>query len=108
RLARECGEPRRRGFWASWPQAGAPAGTVLAAAVITVLGLTVPAGSFETWGWRIAFLLAAPLLAIGFWIRRGGEESPGFHPGQENAKAPRPAAGPDTHGRPRTDPPSPR
>src|SRR5690606_5678339 len=28
-LVSEYGEPRRRGFWASWPQAGAPAGTVL-------------------------------------------------------------------------------
>ncbi|ADG87832.1 MFS transporter [Thermobispora bispora] len=98
-LVSEYGEPRRRGFWASWPQAGAPAGTVLAAAVITVLGLTVPAGSFETWGWRIAFLLAAPLLAIGFWIRRGVEESPVFQRAQENAKAARAAAEAETHGR---------
>src|SRR5690606_25875797 len=84
-MASEYGEPKRRGCWASWPQAGAPAGTVLATAVITVLTLTMSEATFESWGWRIAFLIAIPLLAIGFWVRRGVEESPVFRQAQAQA-----------------------
>ncbi|EHK87460.1 arabinose efflux permease family protein [Saccharomonospora azurea SZMC 14600] len=81
-LVSEYGEPKRRGFWASWPQAGAPAGTVLATTVITVLSMSTTDAAFESWGWRVAFLLALPLLVIGFWVRRGVEESPVFRKAQ--------------------------
>ncbi|RZQ66117.1 MFS transporter [Amycolatopsis suaedae] len=84
-LVSEYGEPRRRGFWASWPQAGAPAGTVLATVVITVLGAALPGTAFDDWGWRIAFLFALPLLAVGFWVRSGIEESPVFRQAREAA-----------------------
>ncbi|WP_197322188.1 MFS transporter [Saccharomonospora sp. NB11] len=86
-LVSEYGEPKRRGFWASWPQAGAPAGTVLATTVITVLSMTTTDAAFESWGWRVAFLLAIPLLVIGFWVRRGVEESPVFRKAQEKVAA---------------------
>src|SRR3546814_6056071 len=33
-LAAEHGDAARRGFWASWPQAGVPAGSLLAAGVL--------------------------------------------------------------------------
>ncbi|QFU93398.1 MFS transporter [Amycolatopsis sp. YIM 10] len=86
-LVSEYGEPRRRGFWASWPQAGAPAGTVLATLVLSVIGSFTDLGD---WGWRLAFLLALPLLVVGFWIRRGVEESPVFQAARAGAeKAPR-------------------
>src|ERR687894_402823 len=38
-IVSEHGKPQHRGFWASWPQAGAPAGNLLATGV-----LAVPAG----------------------------------------------------------------
>lgn len=87
-LVSEYGEPKRRGFWASWPQAGAPAGTVLATAIITVLMMVTTDAAFESWGWRIAFLVAIPLLIIGFWIRRGVEESPVFKQAQAQPAPP--------------------
>ncbi|MEY7971000.1 MFS transporter [Saccharomonospora xinjiangensis] len=83
-LVSEYGEPKRRGFWAAWPQAGAPAGTVLATAMITVLALTTSDAAFESWGWRVAFLFALPLLIVGFWIRKGVEESPVFREAQSH------------------------
>ncbi|WP_151774754.1 MFS transporter [Streptomyces abyssomicinicus] len=85
-MVSEYGEPRRRGFWASWPQAGAPLGTVLATVLASVVGALLPDGAFDTWGWRLLFLAALPLLAIGFWIRRGVEESPVFRQAQERAE----------------------
>jgi MFS family permease len=45
----------------------------------------LPTGSFDDWGWRIVFLLALPLLVIGFLIRRGVEESPVFLAAQQRA-----------------------
>ncbi|MEE2060796.1 MFS transporter [Rhodococcus artemisiae] len=86
-LVSEYGEPKRRGFWAAWPQAGAPAGTVLATVTVGILAVAFPGDAFDTWGWRVAFLLAVPLLVIGFLIRRGVEESPVYQAAQEKSQA---------------------
>ncbi|WP_019819658.1 MFS transporter [Saccharomonospora saliphila] len=85
-MVSEYGEPRRRGFWASWPQAGAPMGTVLATAVVSLITVFFPGEAFDQWGWRLAFLVAIPLLAIGFWLRRSVEESPVFQAAQARAE----------------------
>ena len=46
-----------RGFLASWPQFGAPAG--LALANLALLGFSAMSGDqFLAWGWRIPFLLS--------------------------------------------------
>lgn len=49
-------------------------GSVFSAVLITTLG----DASMEAWGWRLPFLLAAPLGYIGFYIRRKMEETPHF------------------------------
>ncbi len=84
-MVSEYGSPRRRGFWSAWPQAGAPLGTVLATGVVGSLTIALPSGQFEHWGWRIGFLLAVPLLVIGFWIRRRIDESPVFQQARSRA-----------------------
>ncbi|GAA2381078.1 MFS transporter [Nonomuraea africana] len=84
-MVSEYGEPRRRGFWASWPQAGAPLGTILATVMVTVIAFLFPGDAFDEWGWRVAFLFAIPLLIVGFWIRRSVEESPVFRAAQAKA-----------------------
>lgn len=40
-------------------------GSLLGSAVSFVLIITMPASAFESWGWRIPFLLAIPIAAIG-------------------------------------------
>lgn len=52
-LVSEHGDPRRRGFWASWPQGGAPAGNLLAAGVLSLLTTVQSDADFLAWGWRI-------------------------------------------------------
>src|SRR6202051_796007 len=53
---------RHRGFIASWPQFGVPAGLFLAN--LAVLGASaVSGGQFLTWGWRLPFLLSLFLIA---------------------------------------------
>src|SRR5690349_12959883 len=49
-LAAEHGDARRRGFWASWPQAGVPAGNLLAAGVLAILAGTQSDADFLAWG----------------------------------------------------------
>src|SRR5271154_18944 len=57
-----------RGFVASWPQFGAPAGIFLAN--LAVLAMSQISGSgFLTWGWRVPFFLSIVLVAIGLYIR---------------------------------------
>jgi len=77
-IVSEHGDERRRGFWASWPQAGVPAGNLLATAVLAILAAVQTDAAFESWGWRIPFLLSGVLVVIGLWIRLAVAESPVF------------------------------
>ncbi len=66
-----------RGFVASWPQFGVPAGLFLAN--LAVLAVSEISGSqFLVWGWRIPFLLSILLVAIGLYIRLSVLETPVF------------------------------
>ena len=66
-----------RGFLASWPQFGAPAGLFLAN--VAVLAFSEISGDqFLTWGWRVPFLLSIVMVGIGLWIRLGIDETPVF------------------------------
>ncbi len=68
---------KHRGFIASWPQFGVPAGLFLAN--LAVLGLSALSGDqFATWGWRVPFLLSIVLVALGLYIRLGIQETPVF------------------------------
>ncbi|GGK94669.1 MFS transporter [Planomonospora parontospora subsp. parontospora] len=74
----EHGDPGRRGFNASWPQAGVPAGNLLAAGVLGIMSAALPEEAFLSWGWRVPFLLSGLLVAVGLWIRLRIVESPLF------------------------------
>jgi len=77
-LVSEHGGAKWRGFWASWPQGGAPAGNLLAVGVLSWLTDTQSHSAFMEWGWRVPFLLSAVLVGIGLWIRLSVEETPLF------------------------------
>ncbi|MFJ5924047.1 MFS transporter [Kitasatospora sp. NPDC092948] len=77
-LVSEHGDRRRRGFWASWPQGGAPAGNLLAAGVLSLMTAVQSDAAFLDWGWRVPFLLSAVLVMVGLWIRLAVDESPLF------------------------------
>ncbi|GAA4565765.1 MFS transporter [Planotetraspora kaengkrachanensis] len=77
-IVSEHGEPRNRGFWASWPQAGAPGGNLIATGVLALLTAVQSDDAFLSWGWRIPFLLSGVLVLIGLWIRLTVSESPVF------------------------------
>ncbi|MBV9932330.1 MAG: MHS family MFS transporter [Alphaproteobacteria bacterium] len=77
-LAAEHADARRRGFWASWPQAGVPAGNLIAVGVLALIAAVQSDAAFADWGWRVPFLLSLVLVAIGWWIRTSVAESPAF------------------------------
>ncbi|MEU9375372.1 MFS transporter [Streptomyces sp. NPDC048255] len=86
-LVSEHGGDRHRGFWASWPQAGAPGGNLLATGVLALLAAVQSDEAFLAWGWRIPFLLSGVLVVIGLWIRISVSESPVFLEAQRKAEA---------------------
>jgi metabolite-proton symporter len=67
----------QRGFIASWPQFGVPAGLFLSNLVILAVS-TWSGDQFATWGWRIPFALSIVLVGVGLWIRLGILETPVF------------------------------
>ncbi|HEY2539890.1 MAG TPA: MFS transporter [Stellaceae bacterium] len=68
---------KHRGFIASWPQWGGPAGLLLAnLAVLLVSALS--GDQFLVWGWRIPFMLSIVMVGVGLYIRLGILETPVF------------------------------
>jgi MFS family permease len=67
----------RRGLYTSWIQTTATLGLFLSLIVILVCR-EVTGADFETWGWRIPFLVSIVLLGISVWIRMAMNESPAF------------------------------
>jgi len=84
-IVSEHGDPARRGYWASWPQAGVPIGQLLANGLLFLLAAVQSEEAFQSWGWRIPFLLSAVLVLIGLYIRLSIEESPIFKAAQARA-----------------------
>jgi metabolite-proton symporter len=76
-LSMEWGNPRRRGFIASWPQVGVPIGLLLSTGAVSLFS-HISGDAFNSWGWRVPFLLSVVLIGIGLWIRLGVLESPLF------------------------------
>jgi MFS family permease len=79
----------RRGFYASFALQGVQAGQILAAAVFLPLAAYMPNEAFNSWGWRIPFLLSFFVIVAGYIIRREVEETPAFAKEDEQGRVPR-------------------
>lgn len=82
-LVSEHSPPDRRGFWASWPQAGVPLGNLVATIVLLILSTTLTQEQFLDWGWRVAFWFSAVVVLIGLWIRKSVDDAPVFKEAQK-------------------------
>lgn len=85
---------KHRGFWASWPQAGAPLGNVLGTGVLLLLSQNLSEKAFLSWGWRVGFGLSALLLIVGLWVRASLSETEAFRQAQARREAVRATAKP--------------
>ncbi|MEV0585504.1 MFS transporter [Nonomuraea sp. NPDC050310] len=71
-MVAEASEPRRRGLWASLPAAGVQMGILIATLVFTAVA---PLPSFESWAWRVPFLLSLVGVGVGLFLRTRVQES---------------------------------
>ncbi|WP_312864569.1 MFS transporter [Saccharopolyspora phatthalungensis] len=87
-LATEHAPKKRRGFYAIFPQLGAPFAFILASATFLITNLTL--GDTDTRflaiGWRIPFLLSIVLVLFGLYVRVRLEETPAFTAAQNTPK----------------------
>ena len=76
-MAAEHSPNRDRGFYASWPQMGVPAGLALGT-IVTAILTRLGNQPFLDYGWRIGFFLSGLLVVIGIYIRLRIMETPAF------------------------------
>ncbi len=76
----------QRGFYASFTLQGVQAGQILAAAIFLPLAYALSPEGFESWGWRIPFLLSFLVIIAAFIIRRSVEETPVFNAKVESSE----------------------
>lgn len=79
----EYAPDERRGFFASWLELGTLAGYSLAAILAAVLTALLSSEAMLSWGWRIPFLMAAPMGVFGLYLRLRLEDSPAFNQARE-------------------------
>src|SRR3954469_11106397 len=68
----------RRGFFASFTLQGVQAGQIMAAAVFLPLAHYMDKDAFNSWGWRIPFLMSVVVIIAGYIIRSKVAETPAF------------------------------
>jgi len=71
-------EDKRRGFFTSFIQTTATLGLFVSLLVILAVRQVLPAATWESWGWRIPFLLSIILVGVSLVIRLRLKESPMF------------------------------
>lgn len=86
-MALEHSETKKRGFAASFANAGAPSGGALGTFVLGGFSALLSEEQFLSWGWRIPFLLSFLLLVVGLIIRSKVSESPVFQAAMRKAEA---------------------
>lgn len=69
---------RTRGALSGWLPFGTLSGYICGAALATGLTFALSDQAMTSWGWRLPFLVAAPLSVVGLYIRMRLEETPAF------------------------------
>ncbi|KQX19458.1 MULTISPECIES: MFS transporter [unclassified Sphingomonas] len=85
----------RRGFYGSFLEFGTLAGFSLGASLMLGFSLMLGDQVMHAWGWRIPFLVAAPMGLIGMYLRSKMEDTPVFRAAaMADDHAPPPRLGP--------------
>lgn len=74
----EYAPDHRRGFCGSFLEFGTLAGFSLGALLMLGFSLTLGDAAMHDWGWRIPFLVAAPMGLVGLYLRSRMEDTPIF------------------------------
>ncbi|WP_179166688.1 MFS transporter [Streptomyces sp. CB03238] len=84
----ESAGPGRRGLFSSFQYVSTTIGQLAASGIAAALVSGLGERQMDGWGWRVPFLVGAVLSLVGFWIRRGAEETLQHTP--DRADGPRP------------------
>lgn len=82
----EYAPPGKRGLYASIVPASTATGLLLGSLLAALLTWLLDDPQLESWGWRLPFLLAAPMGIIGRYIRLRLEDTPVFRALEEGAQ----------------------
>ncbi|MFC9773384.1 MULTISPECIES: MFS transporter [unclassified Pseudarthrobacter] len=74
----EYAPANRRGLYAAVVPASTAAGLLLGSLIAALLSAVLTTDQLHEWGWRLPFLLAAPMGLIGRYIRTKLEDTPAF------------------------------
>ncbi|MEP6630010.1 MAG: MFS transporter, partial [Lapillicoccus sp.] len=83
-MSMEWGDRNRKGLMASWPQLGVPIGLLLSTAMVKLMTAVAPGDAFDSWGWRVPFLVSFVLVLVGLYVRLKVMESPAFEQVKKN------------------------
>ncbi|GGB48509.1 MFS transporter [Lentibacillus populi] len=79
----ESAPDKRRGVMASGLEVGTLVGYIGGSGIVTLLTFILGSETMLDWGWRIPFLIAAPIGFIGLYLRTHLEETPAFEKMEE-------------------------
>ncbi|MGI8778721.1 MAG: MFS transporter [Solirubrobacteraceae bacterium] len=82
----EYAPDNRRGFCGSFLEFGTLAGFALGAFLMLGVSSLLSDAAMESWGWRLPFLVAAPLGLIGMYLRSRMEDTPVFRELEEKGQ----------------------
>ncbi|MFF8841136.1 MFS transporter [Streptomyces sp. NPDC015127] len=85
----ESAPRRRRGLGVSWLEVGSLLGFLAGSFVFLLLSTGLDDEQLTSWGWRIPFLISAPLGVIGFIIRDKIEDTPEYRTLEASGSVPR-------------------
>lgn len=77
---------RRRGFFGSFLEFGTLAGFSFGALLMLGFSLALNDEQMHSWGWRLPFLVAAPLGLVGIYLRSRLEDTPIFRELEESGQ----------------------
>lgn len=74
----ESAGPGRRAFAGSWQQVSVGVGILIASGTGALVTSALPRQAVDSWGWRLAFVVASLFGLAGLWLRRSVKETASF------------------------------
>ncbi|WP_190812970.1 MFS transporter [Saccharopolyspora pogona] len=74
----EYAPAERRGFWAAISLSSTVLPTIVGALTVMAFTSLLSPDAYATWGWRVPYLIAAPMAIVGLWIRLKMEDTPAY------------------------------
>jgi MFS transporter, MHS family, shikimate and dehydroshikimate transport protein len=77
-IATEYAPANRKGYYGSFPQLGVPIAVIISNGLFLALEAGLGEEAFESWGWRVPFLLSVLLIGVALYAQLRLEETPAF------------------------------